>query len=210
MVMTQRSSPNLSFSGIALIFSLASAGWLATPASSCPPSEGSAPKAAKCATIETTAPCVSVAGVPSAIAAPLPSGSRAVVVAGTPAPPVAVYSPVAGVPTIETPTPAIPAIAAFSPPAAPSLPGQLMLAGPTAPPARRSDNVDDRLERLERQLERLADQLERMGVRRVALARRQRHLHHVSRFRPPRRPDLAKRRRDATSSPARNSKSSWP
>ncbi len=164
MVMTQRSSPNLSFSGIALIFSLASAGWLATPASSCPPSsECSAPKAATCASVETTAPCVSVAGVPSALPAPKSSGTHAVMVVGTPAPPVAATAPLPGVATVEAPMPAIPPIAAYSPPAAPSLPGKLMLAGPTAPPARRGDNVDDRLDRLERQLERLADQLERMG-----------------------------------------------
>jgi len=163
MVMTQRSSPNLSFSGIALIFSLASAGWLATPASSCPPSEGSAPKAATCATIETTAPRVVVGGVPSAIPAPMPSVSGGVAIARTPAPPVAAFAPLPGVPTFEAPTRAIPAVAAYSPPAAPTLPGQLMLAGPTAPPARRSGNVDERLERLERQLERLADQLERLS-----------------------------------------------
>lgn len=164
MVMTQRSSPSLSFSGIALIFSLASAGWLATPASSCPPSsEGSAPKAVTCASVETTAPCVSVAGVPSALPAPQPSGTRAVVVVGTPAPPVAAFAPLPGVATVEASAPAIPAIVTYSPPAAPSLSGKLMLAGPTAPPARRGGNVDDRLDRLERQLERLADQLERMG-----------------------------------------------
>lgn len=152
MVMTQRSAPNFSLSGIALTLAMASAGWLATPASSCPQSDAAAPKAATCTTINTTAPTPTVVALPAELPtpAPLPSCSVGETVAGTPAPPVVAVSP--------APV-ALPSLAMAPSIISPTLPAQMLFSAATAPPARRSDNLEERLERLERQLERLSEQL---------------------------------------------------
>ena len=66
MVMTQSVKPRLSVSGVVLVLAVVSAGWLVTPAHSCPPAEKSA------AAIAPTTPARLAADVPFAIAAGAP------------------------------------------------------------------------------------------------------------------------------------------
>ncbi len=133
MVMTQKVTPRISISGLAMAATLAAAGWLTTPARSCPPADAEAPSA----TTPTQPP---TAEAPSAVmvapAAPVAATSpqpRAMLAATAPLPPI---TPMAG--------------------------GLMILPSVQGPPRRGGDDLEDRLERLERTLERLSERLERL------------------------------------------------
>ena len=146
MVMTQTVTPRLSVSGISMALTLMLAGWLATPAQSCPPKTGES----------------------EPVAAPVPVAHVAPVTQVGISEPIAVIAPpspvVAGVPVADTYRTYIGARSLVPlPPLGVLAVGQS--AGPRGDLEERMDRLEENNERLHAAIERLSAALERSGRR---------------------------------------------
>ncbi len=157
MVMTERTRPRLSSAGMSLVLGLALVGWASAPAWSCP-DEAKAPKAEKthkhahAAAVGTPAP----AAQPTPPTPPTPPAP--------PAPPAAAAPPVPPAPPAPPAPPPPPATYAIAHgPSASGQPAPRALAHRHATFAGDRDDDDDleaRIERLERMIEKLVERME--------------------------------------------------
>lgn len=177
MVMTQRSTPHMSVSGIALALAVGVAGWLSTPAHSGEKSLRSTTPAPSAPAVATAVAPVTPALVPNAPAPaaipaqpvppapPAPPGTPNLAAHPTPPAPPAPPAPAHGeVPGVAPRALAVRPGQAVMPgvsfhPASPVTAGAFMVPSVQGPPDDRQRAVEERLERLERVLEKLESRL---------------------------------------------------